>query len=74
MCIWSEKYALKEKDERDRLLDRIAKFAADPEKFKQHCHSGACKYLNEEIVDKETGEKAKGVKTVTSVDQGGGYR
>lgn len=70
VCIWSEKYALKEKDERDRLLDRIAKFAADPEKFKLHCHSGACKYLNEEIVDKDTGEKAKGVKTVTSVDQG----
>jgi transposase len=68
VCIWSRKYQLKEKSERDNLLDKIAVLANNPTKFKQSCHLGMKKYIDETTVKKDTGEKANDVKIKTSLN------
>lgn len=65
VCIWSGKYQAKEKEERDNLLDKIAKLAADPKAFRRSCHTGMRKYIDESIVNVETGEVEKGCQTQT---------
>lgn len=69
VCIWSRKYQCKEQHERDNLLERVAQLAANPNKFKQSCHSGMKKYVQEILVDRETGEVAQNISTVTSLDE-----
>lgn len=69
VCIWSEKYQVKEKNTRDNLLDKIAVLAANPTKFKQSCHTGMKKYIDEFSVDKITGLKSKTVTTQTELNQ-----
>jgi transposase len=68
VCIWSRKYQVKEKEERDNLLDKIAKLAADPKAFKRSCHMGMRKYIDEAIVNVETGEIEKDCKTHTAIN------
>ena len=68
VCIWSEKYQVKEKNARDNLLDKIALLAANPTKFKQSCHTGMKKYIDEYSVDKTTGLKNKTVTTQTELN------
>ncbi len=69
VCIWSEKYQIKEKATRDNLLDKIATLASDPNKFKQSCHTGMKKYIDEVTVDKNTGEENHDVAIQTSLNQ-----
>lgn len=68
VCIWSEKYQLKERATRDALLENIEKLALDSAKFKQSCHKGMKKYINEITVDKATGEENKTVKVKTALN------
>ena len=68
VCIWSEKYQLKERATRDALLENIEKLASDSAKFKQSCHKGMKKYINEITVDKATGEENKTVKVKTALN------
>ena len=68
VCIWSKKYQLKEKSARDALLEKITLLANDPTKFKQSCHKGMRKYIEEVTVDKATGEENKSVKVSTSLN------
>lgn len=56
ICLWSGKYQAKEREERASLLDKIAGLAADPKAFRRSCHSGMKKYIDEVIVDRQTGE------------------
>ena len=69
VCIWSLKYQIKEKSSRDALLSSILAMAEDPTKFKQSCHKGMKKYIDETTVDKKTGEENKDVTVVTSLNQ-----
>lgn len=69
VCIWSRKYQIKEKSARDALLEKIEALASDPAKFKQSCHKGMRKYIDEITVDKATGEENKTVKVSTSLNQ-----
>ena len=69
VCIWSLKYKMKEKSERDALLGSIASLAENATKFKQSCHKGMKKYIDETTVDKATGAENKNVKVKTSLNQ-----
>lgn len=69
VCIWSLKYQIKERSERDALLGNIASLAEDAAKFKQSCHKGMKKYIEETTVDKATGEENKNVKVKTSLNK-----
>lgn len=69
VCIWSEKYQLKEKAARDNLLDKIAVLANNPAKFKLSCHKGMRKYIEETTVDIVTGQENKNVTTATSLNK-----
>lgn len=69
VCIWSRKYQLKEKSSRDALLSNIVAMAENPSKFKQSCHKGMKKYLDETVVDQTTGEENKSVKIKIGLNQ-----
>jgi len=69
VCIWSRKYQIKEKSARDALLEKIVTLASDPAKFKQSCHKGMKKYIDEITVDMATGEENKTVKVTTALNQ-----
>lgn len=68
ICIWSEKYQTKERAIRDNLLEKIIQLVDNPAKFKQSCHKGMKKYINEFTVDSSTGEKTS-VKINTELDK-----
>lgn len=68
VCIWSQKYWLKENSDREHLLDYIIKLASNPTKFKQKCHLGSKKYIDETIVDKKTLQKIDSAKILTSIN------
>ena len=53
---------------RDALLENIEKLTSDSAKFKQSCHKGMKKYINEITVDKATGEERKTVKVKTALN------
>lgn len=69
VCIWSLKYQIKEKAARDELLSGIVIMAEDAAKFKQSCHKGMKKYIDETTVDIVTGEENKNVTVKTSLNQ-----
>ena len=69
LCLWSEKYQSKEKQERDHLLDKIATLAADPKAFKRSCHKGMNKYIEEVLVDAQTGEVKQDCQTHTRLNR-----
>ena len=69
VCIWSLKYQIKEKSSRDALLSDIAAMAEDAAKFRQSCHKGMKKYIDETAVDKSTGEENKNVIVKTSLNK-----
>jgi transposase len=69
ICIWSYKYHQKEKTERAQLLEKVAVLADNPNKFRQSCHTGIRKYINETIIDKKTLVENKDVKIATSLNQ-----
>ena len=69
VCIWSRKYQIKEKSARDALLSNIESLAEDSAKFRQSCHKGMKKYIDEKTVDKDTGEENKNVALKVSLNQ-----
>jgi len=69
IAIWSEKYQHKEKATRDSLLELVSQLAKDPSKFKQSCHKGMKKYIDEIAIDKRTGEKTNAVCITTVLNQ-----
>lgn len=69
ICIWSDKYRAKEKNERDNLLEKVAQLAADPKKFKRSCHQGMRKYIREVAIDKTTGEICHDLVTQTQLNE-----
>ena len=50
------------------MLENIEKLTSDSAKFKQSCHKGMKKYINEITVDKATGEENKTVKVKTALN------
>ena len=69
IAIWSEKYQHKEKATRDSLLELVSQLAKDPSKFKQRCHKGMKKYIDEIAIDKRTGEETSAVCITTVLNQ-----
>lgn len=58
VAIWSRKYAQRAKNKRAEVLAKAQELIDSPSKYTRATHYGACKYIKNLRIDKETGEIA----------------
>jgi len=56
VVFWGRKYALKAKEERERILKKALDLVANPEKYTKSTSGGAAKYVRNVKFDEKTGE------------------